>query len=142
MTILSNRLLCLLYETKRSFGKNKTPKEIVNQALGELYSWNMPTKAMIMHCLHGCIEICKTPEFEKEADTKTLELITALLTAPYDYYRDPNSNKLFPNLDDKVSFEFIHESQLSSLVSFIMLTNIGWSDQYKEFCKLKENYQS
>lgn len=138
-TVLSDRLICLLYESKRSYGKNKSSKEIVNQALGDLYHRDMPVKVMIMHCLHACLEICKTPEFEKTSDSKIIELITNLLTSPYDYFINHNSKSLYPKMDDVVSFEHIYDSYLSELISFILLTNIGWSDQYKEYCKLKES---
>jgi hypothetical protein len=136
-TILSDRLLALLYVSKSSYGKNKTPIEIVTEALGELYSQNMPLKAMILHCLHACIEICNTKEFDSSSDVKTFNLITKLLTSSFDYYNDENNNKLFPNMDDVVSFQQINESYLVSMINFIIFTNISWSEQYKEYCKTK-----
>lgn len=133
-TILSDRLLALLFESKRSVGKNPSARDIVNNALGQLYCFDMPLISMIDHCLEACFEIINTPEFEQSSHDKFITIAKNLIKAPSNHFQ---GNRLYPNMDDIVSFEHIFYSYLTELVSFIILTNIGWSEQYKEYCKSK-----
>lgn len=136
-TILSDRLLALLYGVKNTYGQDLSNAEIINLSLGELYCSNMALRDMISQCLEACIEICKTPEFGGSVEIKTKDLISNLLKAPYVYFNDPNNKKLYPDMKDVVSFDHIYDSYLSELISVILLTNISWSDQYKEYYNSK-----
>ena len=120
-------------KSKKSFGKNLTPKEIIDKALGELYCPDLPTLAMINHCLEAMYEIINTPEFNESSNVKFLTIINNLLRAPYKHFQ----GKLYPDMGDVVNFDHIFYSYLEELISFITLTQIGWSEQYKEYCKSK-----
>lgn len=131
---ISNRLLHLLYQTKHRFDNdNRTNKQIIIDALGELYSSYMKYNVLIEHCAKACLEIQSIPEFQKGFEEQKADFFVNVLLSPYNNYCADDRRRLYPSLQDQVTLELMFDSMLSEMLSYIRMTNISWCQQYIDY---------
>lgn len=135
---ISSRLLHLLYETKHKHANDtRSNKQIVIEALGDLYSRDMTMSVMLNHCVKACLEIQNIPEFQRYYPEQKSEFVITVLMSPYFNYNSNKTKRLYPDPKDQITIEEMFENMLAELLSYIRLTNIGWSDQYKNYRESK-----
>lgn len=134
---LSERLLALLYSSKQNTESDINPFQLVTDALGKLYSNIMNRNVCIEHCVLACLEINNNPNFTTDTNQKNVDLLKSIMQAPVNLYENPT--KLYPDFSDSITFEKLYTDYLNVLISYIRLTRIGWSDQYKEYCIQMKN---